>query len=136
MLRGFSTVWRWSRIVPENISTLNCNAVVTEVETSGGVIGLRHRATRREVPGSIFPSDLIVPYPFCSRGVHSACNRNEDLGQDDNPVPFYLCHDKVRMEAPHSISPCESPLLVTGNIYLREVGSVGGYWIELASVTS
>jgi len=42
------------------------------------------------------------------------------------------------METPHSIFPFESTLLVTRNfyLYLREVGSVGGYWIELAPVSS
>ena len=96
---------------------------------------MRHYATRREVPRSIFPSDLIVPYPFCSPGVHSASNRNEYFGQDDNPV-LVVPNVKVRMEAPYSISPCEAPLLFTGNLYLKELGSVGGYWIELAPVTS
>jgi len=97
-----------------------------------------HYATRREVPGSIFSSDLVVPYPFCSPGVHSYSNRNEDLGQEDNPVVLVVPNVKVRMEAPQSISPCEISLLVMGDLYLylREVGSVGGYWVELAAVTS
>ena len=110
--------------------------VRTEVETSGCVIGLRHYGTRMEVPGSIFPSDLIVPYPFYSPGVHSATNKNEDLRQDNNPVVLVGPNVQVRMKAPHFISPCDSPLFVTGNLYLREVGSVGGCWIELAPVTS
>jgi len=42
------------------------------------------------------------------------------------------------MGAPQSISPGEIPLFVVGDLYLylREVGSVGGYWFELAAVTS
>jgi hypothetical protein len=59
---------------------------------------------------------------------------------DKMTIPFLsICvvpDFKLRMEDPPSISPCETPLLATGNLYLREVGSVGGYWIELAPVSS